>query len=82
MLFLKVVNPEANPESVNIDIPGVASLASKASAITLAGNPEDLNSISQPRRIVPVTTTIELVGSPFRYTVPAHSVVVLKLKAR
>ena len=55
-IFLKLVNPQTNAVPLNIEINGVAALASKGTAITLAGNPEDSNSITQPKKIVPLTT--------------------------
>ena len=81
-IFIKVVNPQATAETLNIEINGVASVASKGSAIVLAGNPDDSNSITEPRKIIPVTTTIRGIKPGFTYTMPAHSIVVLKLKAR
>ncbi len=76
------MNPQAAAEPLKIEINGVTSLASSASAITLAGNLEDSNTITQPRNIVPVTTTVRGVKSGFTYTLPPHSIVVLKLKGR
>jgi len=81
-IILKLVNPQPAAESLNIEIKGIGSLVSKASAITLAGKPEDTNSINQPRNVVPVTTTVRDVKPRFAYTLPPDSIVVLKLKAR
>jgi alpha-N-arabinofuranosidase len=81
-IFLKLVNPETNAVSLKIEINGVAFLASKGSAITLAGNPEDLNSITQPKKIVPVTTTVRGISPVLTYPLPPHSIVILKLRAR
>ena len=80
-IILKLVNPQPTAERLNIEIQGVASLASEASAITLAGSPEDTNSINRPRNVVPVTTTVSQVKPQFVYTLPPNSIVVLKLKA-
>jgi alpha-N-arabinofuranosidase len=82
MIFLKAVNPNANSEPLKIQIQGVKRIDNKGSVITLAGNPEDLNSITEPRKIIPVTDSLRDVSSTFSYTLPGHSVVVLKLKAR
>ena len=79
-IFLKLVNPNGAAESLKIEINGVTSLASKGSAITLSGNPDDSNSITQPRKVVPVTSTVRGVKSGFIYEMPPHSIVVLKLK--
>ena len=81
-IFLKLVNPQATAESLQIEINGVASLASKAGAIVLAGNPEDSNSITQPGKVVPVAATVRGVKPGFTYQMPPHSIVVLKLQAR
>lgn len=81
-IFLKLVNPRATAEPLKIEINGVASLASKAHAIVLAGNLEGSNSITQPRKVVPVTSTVRGVKPGFTYKIPPHSIVVLKLKAR
>jgi alpha-L-arabinofuranosidase len=81
-IFLKLVNPQATAEPLNIEIKGAASVASKASATVLSGNPDDSNSITQPKKIVPVTTTVRGVKPGFSFLMPPHSIVVLKLKAK
>jgi len=80
-IIVKLVNPELTSQSLSIEIKGVTSLASKATVITLAGNPEDTNSTSHPRNVVPVTTTLRGVKPGFIYTLPANSIVIIKLKA-
>jgi alpha-N-arabinofuranosidase len=81
-IVVKLVNPQPNAESLRIELIGVASVASKGSAITLAGNPEDTNSIDHPRNVVPVATKLRHVRPIFTYALPPHSIVVLKLKSR
>lgn len=81
-IFIKIVNSETTAEPLNIQIKGTVSLASKGTALTLTGKPEDGNSISQPRNVFPVTTKMRDVKPEFTYTLPADSVVVLKLKSR
>jgi len=81
-IIVKLINPQPTAESVKIEIKGVAALASKATAITLAGSPEDTNSINRPRNVVPVTTQVSGLQPEFVYTLPPNSIVVLKLKAR
>jgi len=81
-IIVKLVNPEVTPQSLPIEIKGVTTLASKATVITLAGNPEDTNSTSHPKNVVPVTTTLSGVKPGFTYTLPPTSIVVLKLKAQ
>jgi len=81
-IFLKLVNPNSAPEPLNLRVQGVAALASTGTAITLAGEPEDTNSITQPRKLVPITTSLRHLRPDFAYTLPPYSIVVLKLQAR
>lgn len=79
-IFIKLVNPEATPEPLNIQIKDALSLASKGTAITLSGKPADENSITQPRKVFPVTSKLRGVKPEFTYTLPADSVVVLRIR--
>lgn len=81
-IFLKLVNPGDAPETLEVDLRGVASLTGRTSATTLAASPEATNSLEKPREVVPATTTWRDRQPSFRHTLPAHSVVVLKLRAR
>jgi alpha-N-arabinofuranosidase len=81
-IFVKLVNPLPTEESVSIELNGVVALAAKAEVITLAGAPEDTNSISHPKNVVPVTTTLHGLKPKFTYALPPNSIVVLKLKGR
>jgi alpha-N-arabinofuranosidase len=81
-IFLKLVNPKATAQMINVEISGVTSLDSKGSAITLSGNADQTNSLDHPRNVIPVTTTVRHVKPQFVYTLPPNSIVVLKLKAR
>ncbi len=79
-IFLKLVNPQATEEALKIDINGIASVASKAEVIILTGDSGDSNSLAQPRKVVPVTRNVRGVKPSFTYSLPPHSIVVLKLK--
>jgi alpha-L-arabinofuranosidase len=81
-IIIKLVNPELAPQSLLIEIKSITSLKSKATVITLAGNPKDTNSLGRPRNVVPVTTTLRGVKPCFTYTLPPTSIVVIKLRAR
>jgi alpha-N-arabinofuranosidase len=73
-IIVKLVNPELTPQSLPIEIKGVTALESKVTVITLAGNPEDTNSTSHPRNVVPVTSTLSGVKPGFTYTLPPNSI--------
>jgi alpha-N-arabinofuranosidase len=81
-IFIKLVNPQTKSEALKIDLKGIASISSIASVITLAAEPEDTNSIEHPRRVVPTTTTVKSLRPVFNYTLPPHSIVVLKVRSR
>jgi alpha-L-arabinofuranosidase len=81
-IFLKLVNPQSTEQALNIQIKGISSMSSKGTAITLAGKADDTNSITDPKHVVPVTSSVKDVHPNFTYTLPANSIVVLKLKGR
>jgi alpha-N-arabinofuranosidase len=81
-IFMKLVNPQTNAVSLNIEINGVTSLDAKGSAITLSGDADRTNSLDHPRNVIPVTTTVRHVKPKFVYTLPPNSIVVFKLKVR
>jgi alpha-L-arabinofuranosidase len=81
-IIVKLVNPELVPQTLPIEIKGVASLEPTATVTTLTAKPEDTNSIRSPKNVVPVTTALNGVKPGFTYTLPPYSVVVLKLKSR
>jgi alpha-N-arabinofuranosidase len=81
-VFLKVVNPGAAAQTVNIHLKGVANVQGEGKVVTLRANsPTDTNSITEPTKIVPVTEVLKGVGPTFRYTFPGWSITVLELKA-
>jgi alpha-N-arabinofuranosidase len=80
-IILKLVNPQMTPVTLPIEIKGV-SIHSTGTAIVLAGSPEDTNSITRPRNVVPVIETVRGIKPQFFYRMPANSIVVLKMKAR
>jgi len=69
------------PVTLPIEIKGV-TLNSTGTAIVLAGSPEDTNSITRPRNVVPVIETVRAIKPQFFYRMPGNSIVILKLKAR
>ena len=81
-LIVKLVNPQTTAETLKMEINGAPSLAAKGIVIALMGNPDDSNSITEPKRVVPTTKTLRGIKSGFTYKMPPHSVVVLKLKAK
>jgi alpha-N-arabinofuranosidase len=82
LIFVKLVNPQSAPQPLTLDLEGVATLKSTATATTLAAAPDEYNSINDPVKVVPVTTKVSGIKPVFSYTLPANSITVLKLESR
>jgi alpha-N-arabinofuranosidase len=78
-LVIKLVNPQPKEEKLLIRIKGVSTIDSTGSAITLAGDPEDTNSITEPAKVVPVKTKLTDLKLDFVHLLPANSIVILKI---
>ena len=82
-IYLKVVNRAGTPQPVRVEVSGLAAVESKGQAITLsASSPDDTNSITEPTKIVPVTTNVDGLGANFTRTFPPYSITVLEMKGK
>ena len=83
VLYLKLVNASSIPQPVDIKLGGAGSVDSSAKVITLsAKTTQDTNSITDPKRIVPVESTFHGVKDNFSYTVPAYAIQILEVKLK
>jgi len=81
-VILKVVNTSASVQQIQVNLQGAQGVARTAVAQTLAGDPADVNSLDAPEKVAPKTTTLTGVGRTFLHEFPAHSVTVMRVKAR
>ncbi len=82
-IHLKLVNGSSIPQAMHIQLKGVTAVDKDAQLTTLRGNtPEETNSITDSRRIVPVSSAIHSAATSFEHTVPPYSIQILDLKAR
>src|SRR5258708_493833 len=82
-VYLKIVNRAAAPLSVRVEFAGLREVDPKGQAITLsAAGPDDTNSITAPAKIVPVTSSVDGLGTSFTRAFPAYSITVLLMKSR
>jgi alpha-N-arabinofuranosidase len=82
-IYLKVVNRQGTPQTVKVQISGLAAVAAEGDAIVLKANsPDDTNSIQEPAKIVPVTEKVDGLGTDFTREFPPYSITVLELKAK
>jgi alpha-N-arabinofuranosidase len=67
---------------VRVEIVGV-TVEPKGRAIAMsASSPDDTNSITEPRKIVPVTSDVDGLGASFTRTLPPYSITVLEVKGK
>ena len=82
-IFLKIVNRAATPQAVRIELSGLTSLEPKGQSIAMsAASPDDTNSITEPNKIVPVSTPINGLSMTSTRTFPPYSITVLQMKGR
>jgi len=82
-VFLKIVNPQATPQKVDIAIEGAKTIRSDGTEIQLAGSdPKDMNTLTEPTKIAPRTASAAGLGPKFSRTLPAYSVTVLKIETK
>jgi len=78
-LYLKLVNAESTPHSMDIVIPG-AKLAETGSLVTLsAPSTESTNTIDHPTLIIPVETALHGVNGHLHHTIPGYAIQILQL---
>jgi alpha-N-arabinofuranosidase len=83
IVYLKIVNAASTALPVHIALDGVGQIQSKAKLITLhAENPGDTNSITEPQKIIPVSSEVKGIKKTFDHVFPAYSISVLQLKVR
>lgn len=81
-VILKVVNVSDAAQPLQIDLEGVGGKVQSATAETIQGNPQDVNSLDNPEKIVPVKETLTGASRMFTHEFPAHSVSVIRVKAK
>jgi alpha-L-arabinofuranosidase len=82
-VILKVVNVTSTAQDTELDLRGVQEVQAEARAMVLtSADPADENSLDAPTKVAPATRIVENAASKFRYTFPAQSVTILRLKTR
>jgi alpha-N-arabinofuranosidase len=80
-IYLKVVNTSGNPYNIAIDLKGAATVMRQGTQVVLKSDkPEDTNTIDEPEKIMPVTTSIGALGKSFKHSFAPYSITVIKLQ--
>jgi alpha-L-arabinofuranosidase len=81
-IYLKVVNAADEVQPVSVTVKGSEVADSTGEAIVLTSDsPQDTNRLSDPGKIVPVTTRVSGLGRNFQYRFKPYSVTVLQIGA-
>jgi alpha-N-arabinofuranosidase len=82
-IYLKLVNTAATPQAVEINVKGVANVAPEGTLVTMkSSEPGDTNSITEPTKIVPVTSKAMGLGKMFTETLAPYSINVVQMDSR
>jgi len=82
-VILKVVNSAEKSIAADVQLKGAGRVASQGTMILLTGQKlTDENSIAEPRKIAPVTSSLNGVSGEFKHTFPPYSLTVLRLKIK
>lgn len=80
-IYLKLINTTGKKQPVQIHLNGVAKVLSNATLVVIKSNkPEDTNTINDPEKIIPNTSTIKIVGPVFNRTLDPYSVNIVELQ--
>ena len=82
-LFLKIVNAASDAQEIEVNLQGAQKVKKDATLITLrAPTNEATNTITEPKKIVPLQNKLNTVAEKFRHTAPAYSIQVLEIETR
>jgi len=81
-VILKLVNIQASPQMLSINLQGVSTIRKDATGEMITGELTAVNTVAEPLKVVPKPIVISIAGTKFSHELPAHSVSVLRLKTR
>ena len=80
-IYLKIVNTTGKQQPLEINLKGIAKISQEATLIVIKGDkPEDTNTITDPEKIMPVTSKINGIASVFTRTLDPYSISILQIK--
>ena len=83
IIFMKVVNTAAAPQTVQFEISGTSSIMTKGAGVLMrADKPDDTNSINDPTKVVPTPIELDGLGENFAREFPPYSITVFRVMAK
>jgi alpha-N-arabinofuranosidase len=81
-VYLKLVNTLGKKQPIEINLLGIGKVSPEATSVVIKGEkPEATNTITDPVKIIPVTTKVKGVAPLFTRTLDPYSVTILQLTA-
>jgi alpha-N-arabinofuranosidase len=82
-VYLKIVNGVPTSQAVEIDLSGISAITGPARLTELhALSPADTNTITEPKHIMPVESTVPVTGTKLKHTMPGYSFEVIELSTK
>jgi alpha-N-arabinofuranosidase len=82
-LYVKLVNTADSAQPVHITLNGARSVSATGTSLTLSSpGLTDVNTLTDPTKIVPVAAPVSGISRDFTYTAAANSVTVLQMQAK
>jgi alpha-N-arabinofuranosidase len=81
-VVVRVINTESVPRAVKINLEGVSTVAKDATVDFLSGKPTEVNTLDDPKHIVPQQAKIDNAGTSFVHEFPGYSVSIVRLKTK
>lgn len=79
-LYLKLVNAAGKAQPIDINLKGMVKVTGAATQIVIKGDkPEDTNTITDPEKIIPVTSKVSGLSNSFTRTLDPYSVTILEI---
>jgi len=81
-IVLKVVNPGDTARQVAIRLQGAGAVSPRASETVLTGAPDDVNTMEDPGKVVPVESELTTASADFSCDFAPHSLTVVRFKSQ
>jgi len=80
-IIVKMVNFGSAPKPMKINLSQFGSIASQVEQTVLSGDADAENTLDNPQKIVPVSSTVKI-GKLVNYSTPAMSLTVIRIKTK
>lgn len=82
-VYLKIVNCLASAQDVKLELNGAIKIKSSGNVVILKANkPEDTNTITEPKKIVPINSKFNGIKASFNYPFAPYSITILQIETR